>query len=100
LTYHPYYGIFSMIMNQIMVTTNLRIPYSDWIQIKTMAAESGMSVNEYIRLTVQGLSNIRSLVGHWVNPKKGALTIWDLPKLSKGENKPLGISADDELIYG
>lgn len=86
-------------MNQ-QVTTNLRLPYADWLQIKTMAAEAGMSVNEYIKLIVQGLGNIRSLTGHWINPEKGRLTIWDLPKLAKGKDEPMGVSSDDELIYG
>jgi hypothetical protein len=82
------------------ITTNLRLPYADWLQVKSLAAESGMSTNEYLKLIIQGLGNVRSLVDHWVNPQRGTATIWDLPKLAKKRDKPLGISPDDELVYG
>lgn len=83
-----------------MVVTNLRLPRSDWLEIKTVAAEAGMSINEYIRFMVRGLSNVSQLVGGWVKPKKNHPTIWDLPKLAKGKSKPMGLSPDDILIYG
>ena len=82
------------------ITTNLRLPYADWLQVRTLAAESGLSTNEYLKLIIRGLGNIRALAGHWINPQRGTATIWDLPKLAKSQNKPLGISADDKLIYG
>lgn len=81
-----------------VVTTNLRLPYNEWLTIKTVAAEAGMSVNEFIRVTMRGMSNVRSFTSSWLKPKKG-LSLWDLPKLASGENKPLGISSEDKLIY-
>ncbi|MBM3119703.1 hypothetical protein FJZ40_01165 [Candidatus Shapirobacteria bacterium] len=82
------------------ITTNLRLPYTDWLQIKTLAAEAGMSTNEYLKLLIQGLNNVRTLTSGWLKPQKGTLTIWDLPKLAKKKDKPLGVSAEDKLIYG
>lgn len=87
-------------MNKPIVTTNLRLPYTEWLQIKTMAAEAGISVNEYIRLVLGALNNIRSLTSHWIKPQKGKLTIWDLPTLAHGNNIPMGTSPEDESIYG
>ena len=81
-----------------VVVTNLRLPYDEWVAIKTVAAEAGMSVNEFVRVMMKGLSNAKSLTSGWLKPKKG-LSLWDLPKLATGESKPLGISSEDELIY-
>lgn len=81
-----------------VVTTNLRLPYDEWVAIKTVAAELGMSVNEFIRVMMRGMSNVRSFTSSWLKPKKG-VSLWDLPKLAAGESKPLGISSDDKLIY-
>ena len=35
-------------MKQPMVVTNLRMPQSEYLQIKSIAGELGMSVNEYM----------------------------------------------------
>lgn len=83
-----------------MVVTNLRLPYSDWLQVKTVAAEEGLSINEYIQSIVRTLTNARQLVVSWVKPKNEKMSIWDLPKLSAGKDKPMGLSPDDILIYG
>lgn len=83
-----------------MVVTNLRLPYADWLQVKTVAAEEGVSINEYIQSIITSLSNARQLVSDWVHPHKKTVSIWDLPKLAGGKDKPMGLSADDILIYG
>jgi predicted DNA-binding ribbon-helix-helix protein len=87
-------------MTDSMVVTNLRLPYADWLQVKAMAAESGVSVNDYIRSIVQAASNLRQLVADWVAPRQKAVSIWDLPQLARGRDKPMGLSPNDELIYG
>ena len=59
-----------------------------------MAAERGLSANEYINLL------LRNVVSRPICVKKTKLTIWDLPKLAK-RGKPMGeLSEDDKLIYG
>ncbi len=80
-----------------MVVTNLRLPYSDWLQVKTAAAEEGMSVNEYINDAVRFVTKANMFLGD----KTKDDPIWDLPKLAKMKNKPMGhLSAEDRIIYG
>lgn len=93
-----------MIMNQTMVTTNLRLPYVDWIQVRALAAEEGMSVNEYVNYMINVVSKARGLA---VGPERIPLKpvkrdpIWGWPDLAaKLKMRPMGLSADDELIYG
>ncbi len=40
-------------MKQKIVITNLRVPEADWLQVKAIAAEQGISVNEYINELIQ-----------------------------------------------
>lgn len=80
------------------VITNLRIDEYDWIQVKSMAAEAGMSVNEYINEIIKIDSSRRELA---IRPKDKVkkLSVWDLPKLARIKDKPMGLSAEDEIIY-
>lgn len=85
------------------IVTNLRIDEADWLQVKAVAAELDMSVNEYINDVLQNIVS-KAQFGY---PKKSATTIrksiYDLmPTLLKKEHKDkgLGLSADDKIIYG
>lgn len=77
-----------------MIVTNLRVMKEDWNQLRAIAAERGMSANEYIN---QVLRNVVSEPKKLATKKK--MSIWDLPKLAKMENSPEKFSPDDEIIY-
>lgn len=84
------------IVNGKMVVSNLRITRTDWLQLKVFAAEEGMSVNEYINFMIQDYAKRKQF------PKKISKnrSIWDLSKLAKMPNEPLGeLSEDDKIIY-
>lgn len=85
-----------------MVVTNLRLPYADWLQVKTVAAEEGLSINEYINRAITFVTKAQSLVANlFVDTSRGNDPIWDLPKLAKMKNKPMGdLSEEDKIIYG
>jgi hypothetical protein len=73
---------------------------NDWLQVKTMAGELGMSVNKFINYLIRKVTTKQQL-GIIDDDYKNA-RIWDeLPKIAKMSNgKPRGLSADDEIIYG
>ncbi|MCG2692484.1 hypothetical protein L6272_06750 [Microgenomates group bacterium] len=80
-----------------MVVTNLRMEKPDWLQIKAMAGELGMSVNKYINYLIAKVTT-REELGVIKDTKKAS--IWEeLPKLAKIKNKPGKLSEDDEIIY-
>ena len=86
-----------------MVVTNLRLPYADWLQVKTVAAEEGLSVNEYINQAITFVTKAKGLVTNLFAVKKPATSdpILDWPNLTKKiKVRPMGLSADDILIYG
>ena len=86
-------------MSKKIVVTNLRIPEDDWLQIKAIAAELGMSANGYVNWLIRDLSTKRSF--GIVNTDESGQTIWDLPILAVKKNKPMGIlSKEDKAIYG
>jgi len=80
-----------------VVTTNLRIPKVDWLQIRAAAGELGMSVNRYINFLIKSQLARREL-GEEI--KKGATKapIWQLDKIIIGAGKDL--NKDDKTIYG
>jgi len=80
------------------VVTNLRLDYNDWLQIKTMAAELGLSVNEYINRLIMRKSAEQSLALD-SKPTHARYSIWDLPKLAKMSSEPMGLSEEDKEIY-
>ncbi|OGH17392.1 MAG: hypothetical protein A3C22_01280 [Candidatus Levybacteria bacterium RIFCSPHIGHO2_02_FULL_37_10] len=86
------------------IVTNLRVDENDWLQIKTMAAEMGMSVNEYVNYLIKDLSLRRELFTDKKIAKKKArelAPIWKLGEIAKRvKSSPLGeLSSDDKLIY-
>lgn len=85
-------------MKQKMVVTNLRIPEEDYLQVKAVAAESGLSVNEYIKKMISHYS--KQIMLNY-SPMEKKPSIWDLPEIAKKiKNKPMGWSKEDEIIYG
>jgi len=88
-------------MTNQMVVTNLRLPYADWLQVKTVAAEQGLSVNEYINEALSFVTKAKSLAAGLFNRKTVYNDpIWNWPVLSqKIKDKPMGLSVDDNLIY-
>lgn len=79
------------------IVTNLRIDENDWLQVKTVAAEFGMSVNEYINYLIRDLSTKLELTIPSKNPP-----LLKLSEISKKiKPKPMGeLSDDDKIIYG
>ena len=82
------------------VITNLRIDEDEWLQVKTMAASQGISVNEYITRIIR-MENIKEVLGR-KNVKsvpKGYQALLDLAA-SNYKRKPMGASEDDKVVYG
>ena len=78
------------------VVTNLRINRQDWLQLKAVAAELGMSVNEYVNYLIRDLSAKRELL-----PDIKHAPIWALGDITKRiKPTPMGkLSPDDTVIY-
>lgn len=87
-------------MNKNIVVTNLRIDKEIWLQMKVQASEMGISVNEYIIQIVQEASAKKELALDKKGARLKTRSIWDLPKLAKMKDKPMGLSEEDEIIYG
>ena len=86
-------------MSQIQtVVTNLRMEEPDWLQIKAMAAEAGLSANQFIIQIIRVVTTKKQLgkIDDYKNAR-----IWEaLPALAKIKNKPGKFNPDDEIIYG
>jgi hypothetical protein len=92
-------------MKQPMVVTNLRMPTPDYLQVKMMAGELGMSVNEYIYSTLVGASTKRMMHDTKKSKQTKMQSFYDAMlalanKPLKANQKPMGLSEDDEIIYG
>lgn len=92
-------------MKKDIVVTNLRIQKHDWLQLKTTAAELGMSVNEYVNFLLQDTSIKREL-GFTSTSKSRyqnsiPVPLWELNTLARHTKpKSLGpLSVDDKLVY-
>lgn len=90
-------------MNQPIVVTNIRIPQSEYRQIKSVAASMGVSVNEYIRKNLQN-SVMEDMMA--VDKKTEREQIDDFYKEmldlahSVPDVKVYDVSDDDAVIYG
>ncbi len=82
-------------MSQIIIT-NLRMEEPDWLQIKAMAGEVGMSVNKYINCLIRKVTTKQQL-GIVEDTQKA--TIWNLPHLAQEKNVPSELNEDDAIIY-
>lgn len=86
------------------IVTNLRINKNDWLQLKAVASELGMSVNEYINYLIIDLSAKRELLPD-MKPNqptsRKTAPIWTLGDIAKRIKKaPMGeLSSDDSAIY-
>jgi len=78
------------------IVTNLRMDKPDWLQIKAMAGEMGMSMNKYINYLIRKVTT-KEMLG--VKKDVQRASIWDLPKLAKMKNAPGELSEEDEIIY-
>ncbi len=88
-------------MTDPMVVTNLRLPRSDWLEIKSIAGGFGVSTNQYINEALNFVTKVKELA---FTPKSVSLKddpIWDWPNLAKKiKDKPMGTSEEDKIIYG
>ena len=86
------------------VVTNLRIDRHDWLQLKAVAGELGMSVNEYVNYLIRDLSAKRELLPDVKHKKKSGKSapIWKLGDIAKKiKRAPMDeLSPDDKIIYG
>jgi len=86
-------------MKQPMVVTNLRMPRSDYLQVKAMAGELGMSVNEYINSIIKDTTRTRMMKKD-VSPRHQNESILEaFDRIAKISGKPMGWSKEDEAIY-
>ena len=81
-----------------MVTTNIRIPHREWIQVKIAAAEADMSINEYLNYTTRAVSVYKQLFGKPQKTEDKYAAMWTIIK-KKTKGKPMGWSKEDEAIY-
>lgn len=89
-------------MKQKIVVSNVRFPYHQWQQVRSAAADLGMSINEYFQY-LSNVDQIKKMTGLKKNPKKKsgyeALDkLLEFAKTHKG--KPMGANNDDKAIYG
>ena len=85
------------------VITNLRVPDYNWLELKTLAASQGVSVNEYLNILIDKYA-IKHAVAPDIQVGKGKKkNIWAaLRGLSEMAvtNKPLDeLSEEDKIIY-
>ncbi|HCM82628.1 MAG: hypothetical protein UV63_C0033G0028 [Microgenomates group bacterium GW2011_GWC1_43_11] len=84
-----------------IVTTNLRIPQSAYFQVKALAGELGMSVNEYMTFLIKYTTRTRMAAKDGsLSVEKKRQELWEaMERISQIQNKPMGWSEEDEAIY-
>lgn len=90
-------------MKTEIVTTNLRMEKNAWRQVKAVAGELGMSANEYLNSLVWENIGRRELNGEEKarsRYKRKEEKFWQIYKIAKMPNKPMGASLEDKIIYG
>lgn len=92
-------------MKHKMIVTNLRIPEQNYLAVKAMAAESGMSLNEYLN-ELADISAKKKFFGikvGGIQKKSKSKTIyealWNIANKPYSK-KPMGANEDDKIIYG
>lgn len=73
------------------------MPRDDYLQMKAVASQLGMSVNEYIHVTVKNGTKNRQM-----RPVKKMKSIYEAfmeIAHTKTKGKPMGWSKEDEAIY-
>lgn len=86
-------------MNGKMIVTNVRIPETDLRQIRIVAAEAGMSVNEYFNYAARTTASRVQLLGNSRQIPATTYTAMRNVMKRKTTGKPMGWSAEDEAIY-
>ena len=95
------------IMSTKIVTTNLRIPDYNWLELKALAANQGISVNEYLNRLIDECAVKYAVAPDIVRvgkkKQRRPKNIWEaLLQLSKmkSKDKSLGpLSDEDKAIY-
>ncbi|MBU1104432.1 hypothetical protein L6255_01070 [Candidatus Parcubacteria bacterium] len=84
-----------------IITTNVRFPESQWLQVKVEAAEMGFSINQYINRIIEQSSMQKRLALTIKDNKSPAVSFWNLPKIAKkwSKRKVLEMSEEDKIIY-
>ncbi len=75
---------------------------ANYLAVKALAGEAGMSVNEYVNTIVWEYSGKKQL-GIKPERKSGRniKSFWEIPQIMKGKpRKGMGASEDDKIIYG
>ena len=86
------------------IVTNLRIPEDDWMRVKAAAANSGVSVNTYMKQLID-TATVQHMIPDRSIKKKSKQSyyqpLWDtINKIAQMPNKPMGASEEDKIIYG
>ena len=80
-----------------IITTNVRIRRDDLLQIKSIAAEAGMSFNEYVNFVLRQRSLVQEL---GISFKASESPIWSLGKTSATKSQQtFDLSQEDQIIY-
>lgn len=89
-------------MKNDIVTTNLRLPRQDWLMIKTLAAEEGMSFNEYVNWLVGDIGRKIMIFGDVakLRGEEKMTLVYLRKKVAKTKGKKLELSKEDKIIYG
>jgi hypothetical protein len=76
------------------VISNIRVPENKYQMWKAMAAEGGLSLNEFL---IRGMDRVfkEEQFG-----KTKRVKLSQLKEIAKMANKPMGWSQEDEAIYG
>ena len=81
-----------------IITTNVRIRRDDLLQIKSIAAEAGMSFNEYVNFVLRQRPIAQEL---GISFKLSDSPIWSLGKTGVIKSQQiLDLSQEDQEIYG
>ena len=82
-----------------LITTNLRMDFTDYQWLKHAAVDARMSVNEYLNTLVKDI-RVGKALGVTVKKQKETLAKALLELASEPyERRPMGLSALDEEIY-
>lgn len=88
-------------MKQKMIVSNIRVLETYWLQVKSNAAERGMSVNEYINALIWQDIGEQQLGIRVDKKRRSEKQFWDIPKImTRKKYQPMGASEDDKIIYG
>lgn len=82
-------------MKNQTISTSIRVEKSRWRQIKAVAAEFGMSANQYINYLIEKLIAKQEL-GEYIE-ERGEEPIWRLNDLPAKKGK--GLKEEDKSIY-